>query len=126
MPLVPEPYDSMTICKLSRRAGDSITTSDYLKVTSCKFLQNLNIPEHREQLTENEKDDLDRRADTLQKHSVQSYVDEVSESTWEADVRSDVFGKVRDDQRLRMLVQPSSDYVLQTDSPTVISSLTNS
>jgi len=132
MPLVPEPFDSVSISRqglissLLRGSNSSDTSNHFLAKSFCNFLPNLNIREYREQLTEDEQNDLDQRAQTLEKHSAQSYFDEVSESTWEADVRNDVFGKVRDDSRLRMLVQPSLDYDLQTYIPTVISGLTNS
>jgi len=132
MPLVPEPFDSLSISRqglVSSRLHSVLGSNSrghFLAKSFCNFLPNQNVHEYREQLTENEKNDLDQRADTLRRHSLQSYFDEVSESTWEADVRSDVFGKVRDDARLRMLVQPSSDYGLQTYSPIVINGLTNS
>ena len=70
----------------------------------CELHAQLGYSKIREGLNESDRDDLDKRANTLKAHSSQSHFDEVSESTWEADVRSDVFGKVRDDPRLRMFV----------------------
>lgn len=57
---------------------------------------------YRDEMTKEKQDEVDGRAQTLMRHSVMSYVDEVSEATWEADVRNTVFGSIRDDLRLRM------------------------
>ncbi|KAH8648176.1 hypothetical protein BGZ60DRAFT_437732 [Tricladium varicosporioides] len=109
MPLVPEPFRSLSISRqglFSSQLYGSNSNDYFLANSFCNFLPNPNIRGYRERLTEKERDDLDQRADKLKRNSVQSYFDEVSESTWEADVRSDVFGKIRDDSRLRIDKRP--------------------
>jgi hypothetical protein len=45
-----------------------------------------------------------RRVETVVQHSRQAGLDEVSEFNWEADAWRDIFGRLRDDERLRMYV----------------------
>lgn len=43
-----------------------------------------------------------RRVETVVQHSKQADVDSFSEFNWEADAWRDIFGRLRDDERLRM------------------------
>jgi len=45
-----------------------------------------------------------RRVDRIVRNAVQAFLESPSEFSWEADIRNDVFGKIRDDTRLRMFV----------------------
>jgi hypothetical protein len=45
-----------------------------------------------------------RRVEIAVQHSKQSRLDQVSEFNWEADAWRDIFGRLRDDERLRMYV----------------------
>lgn len=53
-------------------------------------------------MTDAQKNAMDDRVDTLRRHAIQSSEDEVSEATLEADIRSDVFGYIREDRSLRI------------------------
>lgn len=90
MPLVPEPIDRVSISRqgVFLRGGD-------MAENACAFFPDLNIPKCREQFGDAEKDTLDKRADALKTHSLQNHFHRASESPWEADVRNDVFGKIR-------------------------------
>jgi hypothetical protein len=95
--MVPEKLDNLTVS----RQGLFFKSTPVAK-RMCKFFPNLNIREYRERLSDAQKDELDKRAHILMKHAMQNQVEKVSEPSWEADVRSDVFGKIREDLRLRM------------------------
>jgi hypothetical protein len=97
MPMVPERLNDLTV---SRNA--LFFKSNFITQDECKFFPNLNIRKYLEQLNDAQKDDLERRTNILEKHSVLNHLYRVSESSWEADIRSDVFGKIREDPRLRM------------------------
>lgn len=97
MPLVPEMFEKLMESRQAVTLGGRPMAKMF-----CKFCPNLNMAEYREGLSEEQKDDLDRRADTLKRHSAQNHGERVSESSWEADVRADVFGKIRADSRLKM------------------------
>lgn len=43
-----------------------------------------------------------RRVETVVQHSQQAALDHFSEFNWEADAWRDIFGRLRDDERLRM------------------------
>ena len=46
--------------------------------------------------------EITTRAKILSKHAQENARNKVSEYTWEADLRADLFGKIRDDPRVRM------------------------
>ena len=46
-----------------------------------------------------------RRVEIVVQHSEQAVMDQVSEFNWEADAWRDIFGRLRDDERLRMYVR---------------------
>jgi hypothetical protein len=97
MPMVPEMLNDLTV---SRNA--LFFKSNFIAQGECKFFPNLDIRKYLEQLNGAQKDELEKRSNILEKHAVENQMYRVSESSWEADIRSDVFGKIREDPRLRM------------------------
>ncbi|KAK0101801.1 hypothetical protein ONS95_006951 [Cadophora gregata] len=99
MPLVPEPFSSITIALLSHQFNGR---HRFLPRPAGTFVPNLDIPEYHKTMTNAQQKTLDERVDTLVRHATQCFVDKVSEATLEADVRSDVFGYIREDRSLRI------------------------
>jgi hypothetical protein len=62
----------------------------------------LDTLDYLSRLSDDTKKDLEERICILVKYAWPNQMDEVSESSWERDVRSDVFGKIRSDHRVRM------------------------
>ena len=94
---VPEMLDDLTVSRQGL-----FLRSNFIAQTACKFFPDLDIPKYRERFDDAQKDELGKRAMTLERHAAQDRIDQASESSWEADVRSDIFGKIREDSRLRM------------------------
>ena len=68
----------------------------------CNFFPDLDIVRYREKLSAEEKTQLDARASKLHRHAMMNASEKASESTWETDIRSDVFDRIRDDPQLRL------------------------
>jgi hypothetical protein len=96
-PLVPEPYEKLSGSRQSVFLGGNRMAEKW-----CKFCPDLNIPRYRATLPEEEQEQLNTRASKLQRHVVLNASEKVSESTWETDIRSDVFDRIRDDPQLRV------------------------
>src|SRR6516162_7408461 len=99
MPLVPEPFGSLSISRQS-----VFLRSRPMASTWCRFCPNLNIPEYRETVTEEKKTELDERATKLSKRAVCNQLYKSSEFSWEVCAWHDVFGLILDDEGLRVLV----------------------
>lgn len=54
------------------------------------------------------------RVEAVVQHSTQAEQDKVSEFNWEADAWRDIFGRMRDDDRLRMWVQGKSMTIVES------------
>ncbi|PVH77434.1 hypothetical protein DL98DRAFT_534717 [Cadophora sp. DSE1049] len=111
IPLVPEPFSSVTIALLSYQFPHA---PKILPRPVGTFVPTFDIPEYRETMTEAQKETMDHRVDTLRRHAIQSSEDEVSEATLETDIRSDVFGYIREDRSLTIYT------VSTTSAPDVI------
>lgn len=100
MPLVPEPLE------LHRKPRDNpkVRNGKFKARKICSFFPELKIAEYLLHLGEDKWPSINRRAITLSFHSNQNMIEEVSESSWEADVRNEVFGEIRADLKLRMWV----------------------
>ncbi|KAM7190145.1 hypothetical protein V8F33_009622 [Rhypophila sp. PSN 637] len=102
MPLVPEPFENLTI---SRQAVFLRNASTMAK-TWARFCPNLNIPQYVEPLSEEKKTELSQRATKLFKTAIRNQVGHSSEFGWEVCAWHDVFGLIMDDEGLRMDKRP--------------------
>jgi hypothetical protein len=100
--LVPELYDGLSISHVG------LKEEDFPGRAFCSFLPQTIPSNPRDILSEQGFEVLKRRALRLAKNAGQNYRERVSEATWEADYRVDVFGRIRNDDRLRMCVLLSS------------------
>jgi hypothetical protein len=100
--LVPQLYDGLSISHVG------LKQEDFPGRALCSFLPQTIPSDPRDILSEQGLEVLKRRASRLRKNAVQNYRERVSEATWEADYRVDVFGRIRNDDRLRMYVLFSS------------------
>lgn len=100
MPLVPEPFENLTI---SRQAVFFRSASTMAK-TWAQFCPNLNIPQYREPLSDEKKTELDQRSAKLFKRAIRNQLGHSSEFGWEVCAWHDVFGLIMDDEGLRMSV----------------------
>ena len=100
MPLIPEPLE------VHRKPRDNpkVRNGKFKARKICSFFPELKIAEYLLHLGEDKWPSINRRANTLSFHSNQNIIEEVSESSWEADVRNEVFGEIRADLKLRMWV----------------------
>ncbi|KAI1506256.1 hypothetical protein F5X99DRAFT_366115 [Biscogniauxia marginata] len=101
MPLVPEPFESIAACKQF-----PLFREESIAKSWCPFYPNLNIPKYRESLSEENKAELDQRADKLYKRAGRNLVYQSSEFSWEVCAWHDVFGLILDDQGLRIDKKP--------------------
>ncbi|KAL1857448.1 hypothetical protein VTK73DRAFT_8093 [Phialemonium thermophilum] len=101
MPLVPEPFDQLCISRQSVFFGSKPMAQSW-----ARFCPNLNIPQHREPLSEEKKTELDQRASKLFKRAIANQLYKSSEFGWEVCAWHDVFGLIMDDERLRMDKRP--------------------
>jgi hypothetical protein len=99
MPLVPEPFEKLSISRQS-----VFFRSTPMAQSWARFCPNLNIPQYREPLSEEKKKELDQRADKLYKRAIGNQLYKSSEFSWEVSAWHDAFGLIMDDQGLRMSV----------------------
>jgi len=67
-----------------------------------KFVPEIDLKENLEKISEDDQLNLYIRAEVLTGHAIENSLYNVSESTWESDLRSDLFGRIREDRNLRM------------------------
>lgn len=124
MPLVPKPFDELTI---SRHAGFFRGSGGSpMAQTWCRFCPNLSFPEYLRSLSEEKRDELFRRAFTLTKRSCITHFYKSSEFGWEVCAWHDVFGLILDDEGLRMFVGFSPVSLRPSNITSGINALTNS
>ena len=99
MPLVPQPFLNCSIARQSVVLGATPAANDF-----CKFCPNLDIPQYRESLSDEKKDELDERISKLLRRAISNQIYKSSECCWEVSAWSDVFGLLYDDERFLMLV----------------------
>ncbi|KAJ9145312.1 hypothetical protein NKR23_g5288 [Pleurostoma richardsiae] len=97
MPLIPEPFDILTVSKQSLYRGSEPIANKWRV-----FCPNLNVPQYTGSLSEEKKLDLNERADKLFKRAMNNHVSNSSEFRWEVCAWHDVFGLILDDEGLRM------------------------
>jgi hypothetical protein len=73
-----------------------------LNKSNCDYLPELNPEQYYLSSSGEEQLEITARAEILVKHAQENTRNKVSEYTWEADLRTDLFGKMREDSRLRM------------------------
>jgi hypothetical protein len=71
------------------------------------FFLNMNFPEYFFSLDKKKQERVEYQVVDMINHARQSFYESPSDFSWEADVRHDVFGVIRDDSRLRMFAKPS-------------------
>ncbi|KAL6816729.1 hypothetical protein V8C40DRAFT_77420 [Trichoderma camerunense] len=101
MPLVPEPFSSVTISRQSLFLRSTVMAKVW-----AKFCPNLNIPQYRETLSKEKQEELDKRAYNLKKRAISNHYWSSSEFCWEVCSWNDVFGLLYDDERFRMDKRP--------------------
>jgi hypothetical protein len=69
-----------------------------------KFVPKTNLKKSIDLMSRKDIYQLIIRAKILARHSAENELSKVSESTWESDIRSDLFGLMREDPHLRLLV----------------------
>ena len=99
MPLVPQPFQEVTISRQS-----VFLRSKPIADSFCKFCPNLNIPQYRESLSDEKKTELGERATKLYKRAIRNQLYKASEFCWEVSAWNDVFGLLYDDERFLMFV----------------------
>ncbi|OCK83529.1 hypothetical protein K432DRAFT_346972 [Lepidopterella palustris CBS 459.81] len=87
LPIVPKPYGPI-------RYQDTPENARNL------FVPQLNLDTYERSISLCQKARLYRRADEMMRHARQNADVEPSESTWESDMRADLFGEIRNDYRL--------------------------
>jgi len=95
-PLVPELYGPVRFEWTYLFFGSS------MKKSTCDHLPELNPKQYYLSSSGEEQLEIVARAEILVKHARENTTNKVSEYTWEADLRTDLFGKMREDPRLRM------------------------
>lgn len=99
MPLVPQPFSGVSICRQSMAFGNRAVVDRW-----GRFCPNLDIPQYRETLSDKKKTELDERTTKLCRRVARNEVYESSEFSWEVSAWNDVFGQLYDDERFLMLV----------------------
>ena len=101
-PFVPEPYG-----RLMRGSFQNIFLPYAVRENSLarlrgKFVPEIDVKKNLESLSEEDLARLQIRARKLLDHAAENTLYKVSESTWESDIRTDLFGLIREDRLLRM------------------------
>jgi hypothetical protein len=95
-PLVPELFGRVRFEWTNLFWGPSLNKSN------CDYLPELNPKQYYLSSSEEKQFEITARAEILVKHAQENTSNKVSEYTWEADLRTDLFGKIREDSCLRM------------------------
>ncbi|KAL4882716.1 hypothetical protein BJY04DRAFT_38910 [Aspergillus karnatakaensis] len=125
----PDPDREIKIDKFRRDILDQ-TILSFLPYRQDDFLQlysrlpgdsNMNIRDRIKLISDNYERKLIRRVQTLVQHSRQTLIDGASEFNWEADAWRNVFGRIRDDERLRVDKREHNYKATILNSPSTIS-----
>lgn len=67
-----------------------------------KFVPEIDLRKNLDSTPDKDRARLETRATKLIEHATENILCRVSESTWESDIRTDLFGLIREDPLLRM------------------------
>lgn len=101
-PFVPEPYGGLVRGSFQNIFFPENVRENTLAHLRGKFVPEIDLRKNVESMSDEERELLFIRAKTLTNHSAENSLSKVSESTWESDIRSDLFGRIREDRLLRM------------------------
>ncbi|KAF1952880.1 hypothetical protein CC80DRAFT_596299 [Byssothecium circinans] len=101
-PFVPEPYGNLLRGSFQNILSPHTVNKDSIAKCNGKFVPEINLRKSLASMTEENRARLCVRAQKLYDHVTENTLYQVSESTWESDIRSDLFGLIRDDPLLRM------------------------
>jgi hypothetical protein len=101
-PFVPELYGDLVPGSFQNIFFGQNARSNLLSHLPTKFVPEIDRKKNLESMSEEDLDRLKTRAERLQNHATENALSRVSESTWESDIRSDLFGLIREDHLLRM------------------------
>ena len=97
-PLVPEPFGPLRFMWSNLLLPYGPCLGKY----NCSYLPELDAKKYYLSKAEEDQMEITARARILSKHAQENSYNKVSEYTWEADLRADLFAKMRNDPRLRM------------------------
>jgi hypothetical protein len=103
-PFVLEPYESLIRGPVQNIFFPQGVNEYSIARHRAKFVPQIDLEKSYDALSEEDQLYLHIRALNLTRHAVENALEAVSESTWESDIRSDLFGRIRDNLLLRMLV----------------------
>ena len=103
-PFVPELYGGLVKGTLQNIMFPHAVRASSLAYLRAKFVPEIDLRKNLESVSSEDLPHIEIRAHTLTTHACENTRYKVSESTGESDIRSDLFGLIRQDRRLRMFV----------------------
>jgi hypothetical protein len=101
-PFVPEIYGDLTRGSFQNTLFPQWVKSNSIARLRGKFVPEIDLKKNLESTPDDNLPSLSVRAKVLSEHAAENSLYSVSESTWESDIRSDLFGHIREDRQLRM------------------------
>jgi len=101
-PFVPELYGGLVRGSFQNILFPHVVRTSTLARLRGKFVPEIELKKNIESTSDEDLARLHNRAKLLTEHAAENTVYEVSESTWESDIRTDLFGGIREDRQLRM------------------------
>jgi len=101
-PFVPELYGDLVRGSFLNILFPQFVREHSIAYHRAKFVPEIDLKKYMESTSDEDLALLYIRAKILSEHAAENSLCKVSESTWESDLRSDLFGQIREDRLLRM------------------------